>query len=160
MFDRRFVFAIPLLAMLGGCATAPAPVSVADTIAREPQLSTLNGLVQQAGLTETLQATGPFTVFAPTNDAFKAMPAKAMADLGHDPAALKNVLAFHVVPGRMMASDVRNGSVKTSQGASVELSKAGEFVTVEDAVVQTADISANNGVVHTIDRVLTPPVRR
>ena len=67
--------------VLSGCATTSQPVSVADTIARDPQLSTLNRLVQKAGMTEMLKAAGPYTVFAPTNDAFKAVPAKTMDEL-------------------------------------------------------------------------------
>jgi uncharacterized surface protein with fasciclin (FAS1) repeats len=158
MKTRLSILATLVLAV-AGCATQPmsAPVSVADTLARDPQLSTLNGLVHSAGLTEAFKGPGPYTVFAPTNDAFKAVPAKVMGDLAHDPAKLKAVLSYHVVPGKMMAADVKNGNAKTAQGANVALSKAGEFVTVEDAMVQTADIVATNGVVHTVDRVLMPP---
>jgi uncharacterized surface protein with fasciclin (FAS1) repeats len=157
--NRRILCLVPIVAVLAACASQPmsTPVSVADTIARDPQLSTLNGLVQQAGLGETLKGPGPLTVFAPTNDAFKAVPAKTMDELSHDPAMLKAVLSYHVLPARLMAGDVTNSKAKTAQGANVELSKAGQFVTVEDAMVQTADIGATNGVVHTVDRVLMPP---
>jgi len=160
MSTRRFVlFTVLASAVLAGCATTSAPVSVADTIARDPQLSTLNGLVQKAGMAEMLKASGPYTVFAPTNDAFKAVPARAMDELTADPARLKAVLAYHVVPARLAADQVKNQEVKTAQGANLALSKAGSFVTVEDAMVQTADVGASNGVVHTIDRVLMPPRR-
>ncbi len=154
----RSLFALAAItAALAGCATTSAPVSVADTIATNPELSTLNGLVVKAGLSDTLKGTGPFTVFAPTNDAFKAVPAKTMDDLGKDPAKLKALLTYHVVPGKVASADVKNGNAKTVNGANVALSKAGTFVTVEEAMVQTADISATNGVVHTVDRVLMPP---
>ena len=158
----RLFTLIPALALVAACAIQPAatPVSVAETIARDPQLSTLNGLVRQAGLSATLQAAGPYTVFAPTNDAFKSLPAKTMDELAHDPARLKDVLSYHVLAGKVMAADVKNSNARTTQGTDVALSKAGEFVTVEDAMVQTADITASNGVVHTVDRVLMPPVRR
>ena len=147
-------------AFLAACATtAPGPVSVADTIARDPQLSTLNTLVQQAGLTETLKASGPYTVFAPTNEAFKAVPARTMDEL-KNPARLEEVLNYHVLPARLTAAQVKPGNVKTAQGGNLTLSRAGDFVTVEDAMVQTADIAAVNGVVHTVDRVLLPPARR
>lgn len=160
MSTRRLVlFTVLAAAVLAGCATTSAPVSVADTIARDPQLSTLNGLVQKAGMAEMLKASGPYTVFAPTNDAFKAVPEKAMDELAADPARLKAVLAYHVVPARLAAGQVKNQEVKTAQGANLALSKAGSFVTVEDAMVQTADVNASNGVVHTIDRVLMPPRR-
>ena len=146
-----------LAAALAGCATTSAPVSVAETIASTPSLSTLNSLVMKAGLTDALKGTGPFTVFAPTNDAFKAVPAKTLEDLGNDPAKLKAVLTYHVVPGKFAAADVKNGNAKTVNGANLALSRAGTFVTVEDAMVQSADMMATNGVVHTVDRVLMPP---
>lgn len=157
MLNRRFMFVAATVAALAGCATTSTPVSVADTIATQPQLSTLNGLVSKAGLNDTLKGTGPYTVFAPTNAAFAKVPAKTMDDLAKDPAKLKAVLAYHLVPGKVMAADVKNGNTKTVNGANVALSKAGEFVTIEDAMVQTADISATNGVVHIVDSVLIPP---
>lgn len=160
--NRRLLTLIPVLALLAACATQPTkgPVSVADTIARDPQLSTLSGLVQRAGLAETLKSAGPYTLFAPTNEAFKTVPAKTMDELAQNPARLKDVLNYHVLAGKVMAADVRNGTAKTAQGGNVALSKAGDFVTVEEAMVQHADIVATNGVVHTVDRVLLPPVRR
>jgi uncharacterized surface protein with fasciclin (FAS1) repeats len=145
---------------LMGCATQASPVSLADTIAAKPQLSTLNGLVAKTGLTDTLKGTGPFTVFAPSNEAFAKVPAKTMDELANDPAKLKAVLTYHVVSGKLMAADVKNGNSKTVNGANLALSKAGDFVTVEDAMVQTADISASNGVVHIVDSVLIPPATR
>lgn len=135
------------------------PVSVADTIAASPQLSTLNGLVVKAGLTETLKTGGPFTVFAPTNDAFAKIPAKTMDDLDKNPDRLKAVLTYHVLSSKVMADEVKNSNVKTVNGANLAVSKAGQFVTVEDAMVQKADISATNGVVHIVDSVLIPPAR-
>ena len=119
-----------------------------------------NGLVAKAGLVDTLKGTGPFTVFAPSNEAFAKVPAATMQALAADPAKLKAVLTYHVVAGKVMAADVKNGNSKTVNGANLALSKAGEFVTVEDALVQTADISATNGVVHIVDSVLIPPVAR
>ena len=145
--------------LLAGCATKSSPTSIADTAARTPQLSTLNRLIAQAGLTETLRGPGPFTVFAPTDEAIKAVPAKTLADLGSDKELLKSVLAYHVVPAAMPAATVKNGNVKTVNGANLAMSKAGDIVTVEDAVVLTADVVATNGVVHVIDRVLLPPKR-
>ena len=158
--NRRFLISAAVVATLSGCATQSTPVSVADTLAARPELSTLSGLVVKAGLTNTLKGTGPFTVFAPTNAAFAKVPAKTMDDLGKDPARLAAVLTYHVIPGKVMAADVKtNSNVKTVNGANVAVSKAGEFVTVEDGLVQTADIAATNGVVHVIDSVLIPPAR-
>jgi uncharacterized surface protein with fasciclin (FAS1) repeats len=156
---RRLVFIACAAALAAGCATTQAPVSVADTIAHDPDLSTLNGLVRKAGLADTLNSGGPYTVFAPTNEAFKAVPAKTLDELGQDPARLKAVLSYHLLPTKLMAAQVNNGNAKTAEGGNLALAKAGTFVTVEDAMVQRADIAATNGVVHTIDRVLIPPKR-
>ena len=105
MSIRKLALAAGAAALLAACATsAPGPVSIADTIARDPQLSTLNTLVQQAGLTDTLKASGPYTVFAPTNEAFKAVPPRTMDEL-RNPARLKEVLNFHVLPARLTAAE-------------------------------------------------------
>lgn len=161
-FRRKLVTGslLSLAVLMTGCASVSAPVSVADTIAKTPALSTLNGLVASSGLTDTLKAAGPFTVFAPSNDAFKAVPAKAMEDLAKNPEKLKEVLSYHVVAGKTMAADVKNSKVKSLSGAELELSKAGDFVTVESAAVTTADLVASNGVIHIIDTVLMPPVKK
>jgi uncharacterized surface protein with fasciclin (FAS1) repeats len=160
MFTRRVLSVAFVALALAGCASIPTPVSVADTIAKNPSLSTLNGLLVQSGLSSSLQSGGPFTVFAPSNEAFKMVPAKTMDDLAKHPEKLKDVLTFHVIAEKLTAASVKNSSVKTLNGANVALSKAGEFVTVEDAVVQTADIQATNGVVHIIDSVLIPPHKK
>jgi uncharacterized surface protein with fasciclin (FAS1) repeats len=150
--------AMALLSLtLAGCASTPAPSTIADTAARTPQLSTLNRLIADAGLSDTLRGPGPFTVFAPSDEAFKAVPAKVLAELGSDKELLKSVLTYHVVAGKTMAADVKNGNAKTVNGANLALAKAGTMVTVEEAVVVQADVAASNGVVHVIDRVLLPP---
>lgn len=157
-FPRRsLLVAAALVAGLSGCATVPQPVTVAETIATTPSLSTLNSLVVKAGLVDALKAAGPFTVFAPNNDAFKKVPAKTLDQLAANPDRLKAVLTFHVVPGKLGAAQVKNGNVKSLQGANLALSKAGEFVTVGDAMGQPPEIMATNGVVHVIDAVLIPP---
>jgi uncharacterized surface protein with fasciclin (FAS1) repeats len=158
--NRRVLIIAAATAALSGCASMSNPVSVADTLAATPELSTLSSLVVKAGLTDTLKGPGPFTVFAPTNAAFAKVPAKTMEDLGKDSARLKAVLTYHVIPAKVMAADVKNNSnVKTVNGANVGVSKAGEFVTVEDGLVQKADMAATNGVVHVIDSVLIPAAR-
>lgn len=154
---RRTLLAAACALSLVGCASTPSTGNLADTVARQPTLSTFSGLVAQAGLSETLKSDGPFTVFAPTNDAFKAVPASTMSDLTKNPDKLKAVLSYHIVAGKTMAADVRNSQVKTLNGASVALSKAGDFVTIESAAVVSADALAPNGVVHSIDTVLLPP---
>lgn len=150
---------------LAGCATggansgasaAPA-ANVAEATARQPQLHTLNKLLADAGMADTLKGTGPYTVFAPSDEAFKAVPAKTMSELANNKEMLRQVLAYHVVPAKLDAADVSNRNVKSVQGAELALSKSGGIVTVEDAMVVQADVPAANGVVHVIDRVLMPP---
>lgn len=159
MLNCRIVLVIATVAALAGCATQPTPASLTETIAATPQLSTLGGLVLKSGLTDTLKEAGPFTIFAPTNEAFSKVPAKTMDALLADPIKLKALLTYHVVPGKLLAQDIKNGNVKTINGANLALSKAGDFVTVEDGMVQKADVSASNGVVHIVDSVLIPPTR-
>jgi len=162
MFFRRTLFAAAAAALVTACASVstPAPTTVANTLAATPSLSTLNGLVVQAGLATTLQGAGPFTVFAPTNEAFKAVPQKTMDALAKDPAMLKDLLAYHLVPARLGSADIQSGPLKTVNGASLAVAKAGDFVTVEEGMVQTANIVATNGVVHTVDRVMVPPAKK
>lgn len=154
-----FAATVAALGSLTGCATTPPPANIVELAARTPSLSTLSKLIADAGLADTLRGTGPFTVFAPSNDAFKAVSAKTLSDLAADKQLLTAVLTYHVLPGKVMAADVKTGNAKSVQGANLALSRAGTFVTVEDAVVQQADVSATNGVVHIIDRVLMPPRR-
>ncbi|MGB2818234.1 MAG: fasciclin domain-containing protein, partial [Burkholderiaceae bacterium] len=144
--NRRALLLTMLSISLAGCASMQ-PQSVAQVIASDPNLSTLNGLIAQAGLGETLAGAGPFTVFAPTNEAFKAVPAKTMGELSADKELLKSVLTFHVVPMKLNAADVKPGNVKTVNGANLPLSRAGTFVTVEEAMVTGVDKQASNGVV-------------
>ncbi|MCU0813967.1 MAG: fasciclin domain-containing protein, partial [Burkholderiaceae bacterium] len=137
---------------LAGCATTAAPTTITDTVARTPELSTLSKLIADAGLADTLRGTGPFTVFAPTNDAFKAVPAKTLEELAKDKDRLRAVLTYHVLPVKVMAADVKTGNVKTVNGADVGVSKAGGYVTFDEALVTQADVPATNGVVHVIDK--------
>ncbi len=157
MIRHSTLVAFAATVLLSACATTPAPAPLADTLARDPQLSTFNRLAAQSGLADELRAVGPLTVFVPSDEAFKAVPAKTMDALAADPAQLKAVLGYHVIDGRVAIADVKPGTVKTHQGANVALAKAGTFVTVDDAVVQQADIAATNGVAHVVDRVLMPP---
>ena len=150
---------IAALLMLGACATTPAPKTIAETAAANPQLTTLNKLINEAGLAETLRGPGPYTVFAPTDDAFKAVPPATLEALAKDKNRLKTVLSYHVVPGTLTSSDVKNGPVKTVQGGDVTLYKSGTFLTVEEAVVTTPDVRATNGVIQVVDKVLLPPTK-
>lgn len=155
-FARRAALSAALATLLSACATVEKPLSVADTIAKTPSLSTLNGLIVSAGLSADLQGPGPFTVFAPNNEAFKAVKAATMDDLAKHPAKLKNLLTYHVVPSLTLSKDVKNSTVKALNGDPLALSKAGDFVTVESAAVVQADLIATNGAIHIVDTVMTP----
>jgi uncharacterized surface protein with fasciclin (FAS1) repeats len=163
ILDKRLLLTTGASAVLAfalaGCATTPSPATITDTAARTPQLSTLARLVADAGLADTLRGSGPYTVFAPSDEAFKKVPAKTMAELASNKEMLRAVLTYHVVPGKVMAAEVKGGKAKTVNGADLTLARAGSFVTVEDAVVETADVGVTNGVVHIIDTVLMPPKR-
>lgn len=131
---------------------------VVGVIAGNADTTTLATAVDAAGLVETLQGEGPFTVFAPTDEAFAALPAGVLDQLIQpaNSAALTQILTYHVVPGKVMAADVTDGSVATVEGQDITLSTA-DGVTVNGAKVTDADLDASNGVVHVIDTVLLPP---
>ncbi|WP_396214537.1 fasciclin domain-containing protein [Gemmatimonas sp.] len=136
---------------------APATQTIVQTAAGTPQLSTLVSALQAAELTTTLSGAGPFTVFAPVNPAFSALPADVLTRLLEtgNRAILTKVLTFHVVPGRITASQLQNGQTLTTvEGTTLPVTVANGVVTVGGARVTTADINASNGVVHLIDGVM------
>lgn len=135
----------------------PAAKDIVDTAVGAGSFGTLVAAVQAAGLTETLKGAGPFTVFAPTDDAFKALPAGLVEALlkPENKATLTKILSYHVVAGKVLAADIKPGDVPTVEGTTVTLATAGG-VTVNDAKVTTADIATSNGVIHVIDKVLVP----
>lgn len=144
------------VSQLGWAATDMSKKDVVYVIEHTKNLSTLTKAIKAAGLVETLKGAGPFTIFAPTNEAFAALPAGTLDNLLKDKTQLIAVLTYHVVPGKVMAADVQSGDVKTVQGATVALVKNDSGVTVNDAKVVKADIMASNGVIHEIDGVLMP----
>ena len=137
-----------------GAFTAQA-ADIVDTAVSAGSFKTLVAAVQQAGLVDTLKGAGPFTVFAPTDEAFAKIPKAQLDALLKDKAALTKVLTYHVVPGKVMASDVKAGKVATVEGESLTLGTQGG-VSVDQAKVVKADIVADNGVIHVIDSVLMP----
>jgi uncharacterized surface protein with fasciclin (FAS1) repeats len=112
--------------------------------------------VQAAGLVDTLKGPGPFTVFAPTDAAFAKIPKAKLDALLKDKAALAKVLTYHVVPGSVMAADVKPGNVKTVEGSSFKVAMKGKNVMIDKAKVVKTDIAADNGVIHVIDSVIMP----
>jgi len=138
---------------------------IVDTAAQAGTFTTLVAVVNAAGLVQTLKSPGPFTVFAPTDSAFAALPKGTVESLLKDVPKLTAILTYHVVPGRVQAADVmkmtRSGpaEAKTVQGQPVTLTTQGilsKSVLVNDAKVVKADIQATNGVIHVIDRVILP----
>lgn len=123
-----------------------------------PTTTTLVTALDAAGLVEALQAPGPFTVFAPTDDAFAALPAGVLDKLvqPQNKDALTKILTYHVVQGEVPSSAVKDGEVPTLEGQSITLSTA-DGVTVNGAKVTTPDVEASNGVIHLINQVLLPP---
>ena len=138
-------------------AAAGAPKDIVDTAVAAGSFNTLAKLLTDAGLVETLKGAGPFTVFAPTDEAFAAVPADTLAALGKDKALLTKVLTYHVVAGKVMAADIKPGDVATVAGPTIKLSVVDGKVMVNDATVTSADVVASNGVIHVIDKVLLPP---
>jgi len=135
------------------------PHTISNRIVSEPgTFSTLTTAVSVAGLFETLNGEGPFTLFAPTNDAFAALPKATLEAALGNPAALSNILLFHVVPGKVTAADVASaGSLTTAQGGELEVSVNGGAVQIGGATITMIDIPCTNGVIHVIDAVLLPP---
>ncbi len=149
--------------IVGGLALvfAAAPAAQADTITdlaiATEDLSTLTELVVAADLADTLASEGPFTVFAPTNDAFGKLPSRAVDIIVSNPDILTSILLYHVVADDLVAADVlAQRSIETVQGESVRVRTIGERAFVDFSQIIATDIDAENGTVHLIDRVLLP----
>ena len=137
------------------CAASAHAKDIVDTAVAAGSFKTLATALQAAGLVDTLKGKGPFTVFAPTDDAFAKIPKADLDALLKDKAKLTAVLTYHVVPAKVLSKDIKPGKVKTVQGSELTIATAGG-VTVDGAKVTTADVMADNGVIHVIDTVLMP----
>lgn len=136
-------------------APAPSTGTIAELAATTPELSTLAFLLTQAGLVEALSGPGPFTVFAPVNNAFATLPARNW--IIQTPVLLNSILLYHVVPGELLSSSLTNGAVATTlEGRDVTVTSL-DPVMIQRSTVITADIVATNGVIHLIDNVMIPP---
>ena len=134
--------------------------TIVDVAAADGRFATLLSAIEAAGLTEELAGAGPYTLFAPTDDAFADLPQGTLEELLADPSQLEPFLLYHVVPGEYLAVDLaEETALFTAQGSDLPVSVDGETVTVGDATIVEADITAGNGVIHVIDRVLSPPER-
>ena len=143
------------VAALSLAAFAAQAKDIVETAVAAGEFKTLATALEKAGLVETLKGKGPFTVFAPTDAAFAKVPKAQLDALLADKAKLTAVLTYHVVPGAVMAKDVKAGKVKTVQGSELTVGTTGG-VTVDAAKVVKTDIVASNGVIHVIDSVVLP----
>lgn len=166
---RKLALTVLSTSLAAGMALSSAPAfadhhgdkkmdkTIVDIAVGNDQFSTLVTALTEAGLVETLQGEGPFTVFAPTNDAFDALPEGTLESLLADKEQLSAVLTYHVLPGKVMSGDIAGKTLmpETVQGSTVSID-ATDGVTIDGATVIKADINASNGVIHVIDQVITP----
>ena len=158
---RTLVFATlaALAVVTGAPRAAAADKDIVDTAVAAGSFTTLAKALQAAGLVQTLKGDGPFTVFAPTDEAFAKLPAGTLDDLlkPENKAKLQRILTYPVVPGKVMAADVvKLQSAKTASGDALSVAANGGTVRVGGARVVKTDIAATNGVIHVIDTVLLP----
>lgn len=155
---RKIALALVATTALSAPAFAQ-DMNIVETANDAGDFTTLVAAIEAAGLVETLSGEGPFTVFAPTDEAFAALPEGTVEGLLADTEALTAVLTYHVVPGEVMSGDLSDGMTATTvNGADVTISIDGDTVMINDATVTEADIEASNGVIHVIDSVILPPM--
>jgi uncharacterized surface protein with fasciclin (FAS1) repeats len=149
-------FAAAALLGLTTVAGAGQSSDIVDTAKSAGSFNTLVAAIEAAGLTQTLQGKGPFTVFAPTDEAFAKLPPGTVDALLNDKAKLSRILTYHVVSGEVMAKNVKPGKVATVEGEKINITRGASGVKVNNANVIQTDVVASNGVIHVIDTVLIP----
>jgi uncharacterized surface protein with fasciclin (FAS1) repeats len=154
-------FTLAVALMIGtlgaGASARDGHKDIVDTAVAAGSFTTLAKALQAAGLVDTLKGAGPYTVFAPTDEAFAKLPAGTVESLLQNPEKLRAVLLYHVVPGKVTASQVvKLKSAKTAQGSSVKIKAGQSGVMVDGANVVKTDVLASNGVIHVIDSVILP----
>ena len=156
MIRRTFIAATAAATLATSAFAGGHSKDIVDTAVDAGTFTTLVAAVQAAGLVDTLKGEGPFTVFAPTDEAFAALPEGTVEALLADPDALAAILTYHVVSGKVMSTDLSNNMMAaTVNGAEITIMTEGG-VMVNDANVVAADIEASNGVIHVIDKVIIP----
>jgi uncharacterized surface protein with fasciclin (FAS1) repeats len=159
------VASVPAFAHCGSCGVGEAHAHAAKAMGGDivavavsaGDFNTLVAAVKAAGLVETLQSDGPFTVFAPTDEAFAKLPEGTVENLLANPDKLKQILLYHVVPGKVTSAEVvKLSSATTAQGSDVKIAVKNGSVMVDNATVAKADVMASNGVIHVIDTVIIP----
>lgn len=155
---KTFATALLVFAsMMASAAANMADKNIVQVASSDREFSTLVKAIKAAGLADTLQGTGPFTVFAPTNAAFAKLPKGTLEKLLHNKQQLADILTYHVISGDIMSKNIQPGKVKTVQGGMVTISSHEGTLFVNNAKVEKADIKASNGVIHVINTVLMPP---
>jgi uncharacterized surface protein with fasciclin (FAS1) repeats len=157
MLKKLFAVSLIALPLMFSVAIAGSQKDIVDTAVQAGSFNTLAKALQAADLVTTLKGAGPYTVFAPTDEAFAKLPEGALQNLLNNPEQLKKVLLLHVVPGKVMAADVmKMNSAKTAEGSDLSIEVRSNKVMVNDATITKTDIVASNGVIHVIDTVILP----
>jgi uncharacterized surface protein with fasciclin (FAS1) repeats len=162
MIIRSAVALAAAAVLVAGTSVQAQQKDIVDTAVGAGSFNTLAAALQAAGLVDTLKGNGPFTVFAPTDEAFAKLPAGTVEELlkPENKAKLTAILTYHVVPGKVMASQVTSlKEAKTVNGQSVKISTMGGAVMIDNAKVVKADVGASNGVIHVIDTVILPDTK-
>jgi uncharacterized surface protein with fasciclin (FAS1) repeats len=147
-------------APVAATTTTTAPVKLLDVVGTAltaGPFTELAGLVVDAGLVDTLRGTGPFTVFAPTNDAFAKLPVDTLHAVQDDPKLLTTVLTYHVVFGALKLADLKPGKLTTVAGLDLDVTREGDKVLINGVEIVGGDVVASNGIIHVVGDVLLPP---
>ncbi len=159
---RKFALMFAAAAALVAAPVQAQQKDIVETAVAAGSFTTLAAALKAAGLVETLKGKGPFTVFAPTDEAFKKLPAGTVESLlkPENKAKLTAILTYHVVAGKVLAKDVKPGKVKTVEGSEATVMAHGAGLMIDNANIVKTDIAASNGVIHVIDAVILPPAKK
>ena len=152
----NIIFKSLVATLMLAASAAGGAADLVEKAAGATNLKIFSAAVKSAGFNETLKGTGPYTVFAPSDEAFSKLPSGSWEALSKDKVKLAAVLAHHVVPGRMLVTEVKPGQIKTTQGDFVTVKSDNGKVTVDQANVIESDVAADNGVIHVVDKVVMP----
>ncbi|HEY8101890.1 MAG TPA: fasciclin domain-containing protein [Burkholderiaceae bacterium] len=156
MSKKKFTVIAIAVAMIFASATHAFAADIIDTATASGSFNTFVAATKAAGLTDTLKHQGPFTVFAPTDEAFAKLPPETLNALMKDKVKLAQVLSHHIVPGRILVAEVKPGPTKTVDGSSITLTSDNGKITFDNANVIQSDLVADNGVIQAIDAVVLP----
>jgi uncharacterized surface protein with fasciclin (FAS1) repeats len=154
---KKMTAALAMTALFSHVALPVYAADIVETVAADRSFDIFTTALETAGFAQTLKNTGPYTVFAPTNEAFTKLPPGTWEQLSQDKIKLARVLAYHVIPGKVSVSEIKPGEIKTTQGSTIKLTSDNGKVTVNGANVTQSDLAADNGIIHAIDAVILPP---